>query len=1020
MKPLPTGFYPFWFWNDTLTDVEIRWQIAQMAAQGVRGFFIHSRQGLKDPAYLSEAFFDRVDTAVAAAREHGLVVHLYDEYPYPSGVAGGMVTLGDPRYLATELIQRACDLEGGVVCWELPPAKVLALLAFPLNGTQVDWEQPLDLTGAVGMVLEEDSYQETGLTSYNQKRYFANRPHPVLQANLSPGRWRVIASLQRVVEHHKYWNHFSDVLNPQAVQRFIELTHERYQRRLGDQFGKTVQWIFTDEVMPGWSTSLPESFQREYGRDLLPLLPALQDPTHPQHAQLNFDLHRLKLKRFCETFEEPISSWCRSHHLAYAAEKPSLRFAQLRYQDIPGCEPGHVKAGDTLDLLQSTLRGNAKATACAAYFYAKDGALDECYHSLGWSATLEDVRWMADAQLLLGIRYLVPHGFFYSTHNLRKHDAPATLFFQAPYWPLFHQLSERVEQIGQAFEGTWIDGHLALVDPTAGLPTLNDRIAYERLLRLLMGSHIDFHIVDTDVLESGRLEAGRVILRDVAVGMVLIPPMSCVEPPLAAWLERFVEAGGKVVYCGAEFEDEALLAKINSGTTNTESPPTPPSNSPSGARSAGGQDPEPLPRPLPLREGESEGMSISAAFTAEIDIPSGLLPLPFREGGRGDRFRSLSLQTSGTENPALWSVQRRGPDKTLWLVLNTSGEAQPVELEAGVALREIPLEMGASSHLEVHAGRAVRLFQPFEACLFEAVTQPDEIAPLPVVTIPLGGDLAVRPLSPNLVRLYDWQLTLLDEKGDPLQSATVQAVPLANQLEQGKFRFTPRLSRVFGTPPELSWPELHLRYTCTFQRDYPGPVELVLEPGSIVGAWSLRVNDSAPLGPGDFQPTATHVRGSLGISITDRLRPGLNMLQIDLTTAQPDGGLLNPLYLAGEFGVALEPLRLTTPIQTGGFEQYRANRLPYYAGVIEYQFSFELAKLPAAVERLLIRLAPPAPFHEACEVSLNASAWHPLPWSPYQFEIDANELHIGRNDVTLRVYTTLLRSFEGQEKAHSA
>jgi hypothetical protein len=983
MKPLATGFYPFWFWNDTLTDAEIRWQIAQMAVQGVRGFFIHSRQGLKDPAYLSEAFFDRVDTAVAAAREHGLVVHLYDEYPYPSGVAGGMVTLGDPQYLATELIQRASDLEGGDVRWELPPGKVLSLLVFPLDGSQVDWERPLDLTAAVGMVLEEDSYQETGLTSYNQKRYFANRPRPVLQARLPAGRWRAIASLQRVVEHHKYWNHFSDVLNPQAVQRFIELTHERYQRRLGDQFGKTVQWIFTDEVTPGWSASLPESFQQEYGCDLLPLLPALQDPTHPQHAQLTFDLHRLKLKRFCQTFETPIANWCRTHHLAYAAEKPSLRFAQLRYQDIPGCEPGHVKAGATLDLLQSTLRGNAKATACAAYFYAKDGALDECYHSLGWSATLEDVRWMADAQLLLGIRYLVPHGFFYSTHNLRKHDAPATLFFQAPYWPLFHQLSKRVEQIGRAFEGTWIDGHLALVDPTAGLPTLNDRIAYERLLHLLMGSHIDFHIVDTDVLEAGRLEAGQVILRDVAVQTVLIPPMSCVEMPLIEWLKRFVKAGGKVVYCGAEFEDEALLAKIGLGSANTESPPTP----------------EPLPRPLP-------------------SLPYGSAKRG--EGGWRDRLRSLSIQTSGAENPALWSVQRRGPDKTLWLVLNTSGEVQPVELDAGVALREVPIEIGASSHMEMRNGRAFRLFQPFEACLFEATDQSDEAAPLPQITIPLDGDLALRPLSPNLVRLYDWQLTLLDEAGSPLQSATVQAVPLANQFEQGQFRFTPRISRVFGTPPELSWPELHLRYICNFQLDYPGPVELVMEPGSIAGDWSLRVNASDPLGPSDFQPTASHVRGSLGISVTGRLHPGLNTLQIDLTTAQPDGGLLNPLYLAGEFGVTLDPLCLVAPISTGGFEQYRANRLPYYAGVIEYHRTFDLAELPTQAKRLLVCLAPPMPFHEACEVSLNASDWHPLPWSPYQFEIDANELHIGRNDVTMRVYTTLLRSFEGQEMAPKA
>ena len=46
---IPIGFYPFWFWNDDLSADEIRWQVGAMAAQGVRGFFIHSRQGLERP-----------------------------------------------------------------------------------------------------------------------------------------------------------------------------------------------------------------------------------------------------------------------------------------------------------------------------------------------------------------------------------------------------------------------------------------------------------------------------------------------------------------------------------------------------------------------------------------------------------------------------------------------------------------------------------------------------------------------------------------------------------------------------------------------------------------------------------------------------------------------------------------------------------------------------------------------------------------------------------------------------------
>ena len=74
----PCGYYPFWFWNGELCEDEIRWQVAQMAAQGIRGFYIHPRQGLRQP-YLSDAFFHMVQVALDAARESGLNVELEDQ-----------------------------------------------------------------------------------------------------------------------------------------------------------------------------------------------------------------------------------------------------------------------------------------------------------------------------------------------------------------------------------------------------------------------------------------------------------------------------------------------------------------------------------------------------------------------------------------------------------------------------------------------------------------------------------------------------------------------------------------------------------------------------------------------------------------------------------------------------------------------------------------------------------------------------------------------------------------------------
>ena len=446
--------HPFWFWNGEMDEKEIRRQVREMAAQGVDGFFIHPRQGLSLP-YLSETFFDRVAAAMDEARSCGLAVHLYDEYPYPSGIAGGWVTEGTPEHMATSLVQERHEVAGGEVTLELPRGRVLSCTAFAIRGTP-DWSAPRDLMPHVGMTLADDSFYEGGLTSYNQKRYFASRPVPVLRVTLPKGRWLVSVSVQALVTRFKYWGYYVDALNPDAIDDFVSRTHEGYARRFADRFGSSVFSIFTDETDPHWSSRLPAWFRQECGYDLCGALPALALEEHPDHRRVKRDLADARYKLFCRSFEEKIGGWCRDHGILYAGEKPSFTLSQLKHMDIPGCDPGHTKAGAVPDLLLGRIRRNAKAVASAAFFYKKPSSLCECFHSLGWSGTLLDARIISEALLLLGIRMLVPHGFFYTTHGLTKHDAPPTFFFQMPYWFLMHHLTARVAAIQDRLEGTTV------------------------------------------------------------------------------------------------------------------------------------------------------------------------------------------------------------------------------------------------------------------------------------------------------------------------------------------------------------------------------------------------------------------------------------------------------------------------------------------------------------------------------------------------------------------------------------
>jgi hypothetical protein len=913
------GWYPFWFWNDRLSANEIRWQIGQMKQQGLRGFVLSPRQGLQQP-YLSDAFFDLVQVAIDAAIEHGLVVHLYDELPYPSGPAGGEVLLGNPQFFATELVQKAFELEGSVRI-ELPRGRILNCVAVPLVDGHPQWDQQKDLSSAVGVVLSEDSYQEVGLTSYNRKRYFSNVAVPTLETVLPPGRHRVFVSAQVTVTGHKYYDNFVDVLNPAAVREFLRVTHERYAARFSKYLGNAIHSIFTDETTPTWSACLPGEFQQRMGYDLLPLLPALHDVRHPEHPRVKADLHRLKYELFVESFEKPVADWCRAHGIAYWAEKPLLRLSQLQYSNVPGCDAGHVKAGVPLDLVSRELRMNPRAAASAAYFYGKSAALCECYHSLGWGATLQDLKRLADGLLLHGINCFVPHAFFYSTHNLRKHDAPPSMFFQMPYWKFFGQMVTETEKVLQAFAGTHIDARVLIVDPSPGVPTVAQLESFARAQHLLLANHVDYLIADVDILQSGTIADGLLHVRDLAVELIVVPPTMAMEPSLSAWLAMFEGRGGKVIRLAETFSDEQLTSRL----------------------------PEP-------------GLWI--------------------------------------DSPAIHVVTRKGAGRVLWFLQNTTSQEVIAEI--------CPQEAGLRTKSDVAIGNSVRSslrLSPHESILLTPQTLRRNV-PSPTL-LELPSEWQVQPLNENLLPLRQWQMTLMHDDGTS-QSAPVIPAPILHQLTQGQFRFAPQVQRPFGATAALRLPLLRVKYECDFQSSYAGPVRLVMEPGSLAGDWKLKVNDHLA---GSFAPVDAHIRGSLGVEITALLKPGSNRVTIELQTDRFDGGLLNCLYLAGDFGVQLEPLGTFPRGQTGGFGEWERNGLPFYSGVVEYRGTFQatgderIVQLPLD-ENLL--------GDDAYEVSFNGGDWHSVPFSPRWIELAAGELRAGTNEICLRVYTTLLRAFEGQ------
>lgn len=127
----------------------------------------------------------------------------------------------------------------------------------------------------------------------------------------------------------------ADILDPKAVNRFLNLTHERYYAEFGKYFGNVIPAIFTDEIL-GYSTipfnrehfgitwydGLEEDYRRESGgRDLLSDVEAFLDGK--PYGRLWEWYYAVYGDRMRHTYVEALGSWCENHgikltgHLMY-------------------------------------------------------------------------------------------------------------------------------------------------------------------------------------------------------------------------------------------------------------------------------------------------------------------------------------------------------------------------------------------------------------------------------------------------------------------------------------------------------------------------------------------------------------------------------------------------------------------------------------------------------------------------------------------------------------------------------
>lgn len=513
---------PFWFWNDILDKGEIDRQICEFKKKGVDGFVIHPRIGLpKKIEYLSDEFMDYVKFAVERAKELHMKVVLYDEAMYPSGSAHGQVVQYNPKFASKGL---------KMVSKYIPDEDDVLVAIIDVN-TETD-----ERVEAVGELLE--GFERFYFVMTNSEGTIRG-----IHFGEDDGQPNAPKS--------------ADLLNPEAVKCFINLTHERYYECLSDYFGNTIIAMFTDEPMilgrrhrkgliewtdnflsyyienGGKVTDLPLLFERDNG-----------DCKEKKHYK------KVVKQLLSQSFYNQIAIWCRTHNIKLTGHPESSEdIGLLKYFDIP-CQDivwRFVEPEGQKGIIgkHSTM---AKCSSDSARHHNKLRNGNECFGCCGakddpFLFTREDMKWYLDWLFVRGVNMIYPHAFFYSIRDARKDERPPDVGMNSGFWDEYKEITDYIKRMSQLLTGSVNITDVAIL-------CTQDKLPWE-IAKPLFENQIEFNYLEEELLSNCQIDNGYISIAQQKYHVIIVEDEYSRETQ--AYLKQFKECGGIII--DGDFKD---------------------------------------------------------------------------------------------------------------------------------------------------------------------------------------------------------------------------------------------------------------------------------------------------------------------------------------------------------------------------------------------------------------------------------------------------------------------------------
>ncbi len=523
---------PLWVWNDDVTKAQIDEQLNDFKTNDIGGLFIHPRPGLIT-SYLSEDWFSLSRYAVKKGKELGLDIWLYDENSYPSGFAGGHVPAEMPESYN----------EGAGLKLEKVNKLPKNVNTFYLVLKQED-SKFIDVTDK----LDKEKNREGDYYLYEKKYY------------------------EKLGWHGGF--SYVDLLHDGVTEKFIELTMTGYEKAFGNEFGKTVPGIFTDEpnvVSPGglrWTPSLFKEFKKRWGYDLKVNLPSL-DYEIGDWKRIRHNYYATLLELFIERWSKPWYNYTEKNNLDWTGHywehgwpNPTHgadNMAMYAWHQMPAVDILMNEYSEYVNAQFGNVR-SIKELSSVANQMGKTRTLSETYGAAGWDLRFEDMKRIGDWQYVLGVNFLNQHLSFMTIEGARKRDHPQSFSYHEPWWKNYKVQTDYFARLSLALSAGKQINNILVLEPTStawmyfsGLTTNNKFSAigpvFQNFVTNLEQNQIEFDLASENIVKNiGSIKDQNFVVGERSYAMVVIPPtLENLDKSTFELIKAYLKNGGKVI-----------------------------------------------------------------------------------------------------------------------------------------------------------------------------------------------------------------------------------------------------------------------------------------------------------------------------------------------------------------------------------------------------------------------------------------------------------------------------------------